>query len=157
MINIFCPNGISSQKIITKLARKEFGEAIGTVNSYVELKRAVIKVLKKLKPIELEENRLETLVAIKHIEENDFSKFISIRFAYWAMLLTIAVMLTGDVPIYIYFNMSKKMFGNTVMIILIFILVTMSRTMHAQHDELEYLNFKLICFDELIGTKKRKK
>ena len=142
MINIFCPNGISSQKIITKLARKEFGEAIGTVNSYVELKRAVIKVLKKLKPIEL--------------EENDFSNFISIRFAYWAMLLTIAVMLTGDVPIYIYFNMSKKMFGNTVMIILIFILVTMSRTMHAQHDELEYLNFKLICFDELIGTKKRK-
>lgn len=113
-------------------------------------------MLKKLKPIELEENRLETLVAIKHIEENDFSNFISIRFAYWAMLLTIAVMLTGDVPIYIYFNMSKKMFGNTVMIILIFILVTMSRTMHAQHDELEYLNFKLICFDELIGTKKRK-
>ena len=51
---------------------------------------------------------------------------------------------------------TKKMFGNTVMIILIFILVTMSRTMHAQHDELEYLNFKLICFDELIGTKKRK-
>mgnify|MGYP000167360993 FL=1 len=49
MINIFCPNGISSQKIITKLARKEFGEAIGTVNSYVELKRAVIKVLKKLR------------------------------------------------------------------------------------------------------------
>lgn len=52
--------------------------------------------------------------------------------------------------------MSKKMFGNIVMIILIFILITMSRTMHVQHAQMEYLNFKLICFDELIGTKKKK-
>lgn len=82
MKGIFSPNGVGSLKIINQLAKKEFGNEIGTANSYVELKRDIIKVLRKKTARELEENKLATLVNIKSIEENNFSDFISVRFAY---------------------------------------------------------------------------
>lgn len=47
MKGIFSPNGVGSLKIINQLAKKEFGNEIGTANSYVELKRDIIKVLRK--------------------------------------------------------------------------------------------------------------
>ena len=37
MKGIFSPNGVGSLKIINQLAKKEFGNEIGTANSYVEL------------------------------------------------------------------------------------------------------------------------
>ena len=69
MKGIFLPNGVGSLKIINQLAKKEFGNEIGTANSYVELKRDIIKVLRKKTARELEENKLATLVNIKSIEE----------------------------------------------------------------------------------------
>lgn len=141
---------------MTKLSKKEFGDCIGEPNNYVELKRKVVKTLRKLDSNDFEENRLDTLVAIKHIEENDFGNFISIRFAYWGIILAIAVMVIGDVPIYEYFNMSRSVFGKVSIAALLILLVLTSRTMHYQHDQLEYLNFKLICFDEILGNIKKK-
>lgn len=156
MKGIFLQNGVGSLKIINQLAKKEFGNEIGTANSYVELKRDIIKVLRKKTARELEENKLATLVNIKSIEENNFSDFISVRFAYWGMTISIAILMIGNVPINSYFNMTKKTFGTLVATGIIILLVTMSRTIHMQHDELEYLNFKLICFDEIIGNRKKK-
>lgn len=156
MKNIFCSNGMTSSEVIMKLAKKEFGKQIKNCNSYVELKREIISALRKLSATELEENRLNTLVGIKHLEENDFGNFISVRFAYWGMLIAIAALLVESTPIYQYFNMSKGVFGRCVVVGVIVLLITMSRTIHIQHDELEYLNFKLICFDELLGNGKRK-
>ena len=148
--NIFCPNGIHSLKILSKLAKKEFGDSIKDVNSYVELKREITKSLSKLSARELEENKLDTLVAIKHLEQNDFGNFISLRFTYWAFIITIAVMIIGDVPIYTYFNMSKGTFAEIMCILLTLLLITIARTINYQHDELEYLHFKLICFEEIV-------
>lgn len=152
---LFCPNGLAPAKIIKKLARKEFGDCIKEADSYVEIKRQIISALRKMTPRELEENKIETLVGIKHLEQNDFGNFISVRLAYWGMILTIAVMIIGDIPIYTYFNMSKRLFGDIVCIALTILLITMSRTINRQHDELEYLNFKLICFDEMLGNRKK--
>lgn len=149
MKNPFAPNGITAIKIIYKLAKLEFGEAIKESNDFISLKRDIIRVLKKMKPDELEENRLNTLVEIEHINQNDFGNFISIRFAYWGMIIAIAVMVIGDIPIYSFFNMSRRSFGNMIIIALTLLLLTMARTIHIQHDRLEYLNFKLICFEEL--------
>ncbi len=155
MKNIFCPNGMNSSTVIECLARKEFGNKISATSSYVELKREIIKVLRKMPISDLEENRLKTLVDIKHIEENDFGNFISVRFAYWGMILAIAVMVIDNAPIYSYFDISKRSFVIIIICSLVVLLVTMSRTIHIQHDELEYLNFKLICFDELLGNKRK--
>lgn len=155
MKNPFAPNGITSSKIIYKLAREEFGDLIRSSKSYVSLKRDIVRALWKMPPEEREENKLGTLVGIEHIKQNDFANFISVRFAYWGMMIAIAVMVIGDVPIYNYLNMSKRNFGNLVMVILSVLLVSMARTIHMQHDQLEYLNFKLICFDEILGNKKK--
>lgn len=153
---IFCPNGIASSRVITKLARKEFGDNITECHSYVDLKNQIVKVLRKMSAKEFEENEIDTLVGIKHLEENDFGNFISVRLAYWGLIIAIAVMAIGDVPIYEYFNLSKKAFGIIICIILTILLVTMARIIHYQHDQLEYLNFKLICFDEVLGNRKNK-
>lgn len=62
MRNIFTPNGVTSSKIICRLAQQEFGDIIRESNNYVTIKRDIIKTLKKMKPDELEENYLDTLV-----------------------------------------------------------------------------------------------
>lgn len=59
---------------------------------------------KKLKSDELEEHRLDVLVGMEHLVQNDFGNFISVRFAYWGLILAILVIIIGDVPIYDYFN-----------------------------------------------------
>ena len=150
MKNPFSPNGVTSSKIIYRLAKEEFGDAINDNNSYVSIKRDIVIKFKKMKPDELEENRLETLVEIEYLKQNDFSNFISVRFAYWGMMIAIAVMAIGDIPIYTYFDMSKRCFAYLVTAVLIVLLVTMARTIHEQHDRLEYLNFKLRGFMEYI-------
>jgi len=155
MKNPFAPNGITSSKIIYTLAREEFGELIQKSRSYISLKRDIVRALRKMETDEREENRLNTLVGIEHLKQNDFGNFISVRFAYWGMMIAIAVMVIGDVPIYSYFNMSKRNFGNAVMTLLGVLLIAMARTIHTQHDQLEYLNFKLICFEEMLGNRKK--
>lgn len=152
--NPFAPNGIITSKIIYKFAKEEFGNIIKESNSYNSIKHDIIRALKRMKPNEQEENRLDTLVEIEHLKQNDFGNFISVRFAYWGMIIAIVVMIIGDVPIYQYFNMSRRCFGSVIIILLTVLLLTMSRTIHMQHDRLEYLNFKLICFEELNGNKK---
>ena len=127
MRNPFAPNGIKSTKIIYRLAQKEFGNAIKASSSFLSIKKDITKVLKKLKSDELEEHRLD---------------------------VAILVIIIGDVPIYDYFNMSKLCFGNVVMILLLILLITMARTIHMQHDQMEYLNFKLICINELLEERK---
>lgn len=157
MKNPFSPNGVTSSKIIYRLAKEEFGDSIKKSDSYGSIKHDIIRALKRMKPNEREENRLQTLVDIEHLKQNDFGNFISVRFAYWGLMVAIVVMIIRDVPIYSYFNMSKRGFGNMVAILLTVLLVTMARTIHIQHDQLEYLNFKLICFDELEESKKNVK
>lgn len=154
MRNPFAPNGIKSTKIIYRLAQKEFGNAIKASSSYLSIKNDIIKALKKMKPNELEEHRLDVLVGMEHLVQNDFSNFISVRFTYWGLILAIVVIIIGDVPIYEYFNMSKLCFANMVMMLLSILLVTMARTIHIQHDQMEYLNFKLICINELLEQRK---
>lgn len=85
MKNPFAPNGVTSSKIIYRLAKEEFGNSIKENNSYGSLKRDIIRVLKRMKPNEQEENRLDTLVGIEHLKQNDFGNFISVRFAYWGI------------------------------------------------------------------------
>ena len=111
MRNPFAPNGIKSTKIIYRLAQKEFGNAIKASSSYLSIKNDIIKALKKMKPNELEEHRLDVLVGMEHLVQNDFSNFISVRFTYWGLILAIVVIIIGDVPIYEYFNMSKLCFA----------------------------------------------
>lgn len=155
MKNPFAPNGVTSSKIIYRLAKEEFGNSIKENNSYGSLKIDIIRALKRMKPNEQEENRLDTLVGIEHLKQNDFGNFISVRFAYWGLIIAIAVMIIGDVPVYTYFNMSRRCFGTIIIILLTILLVTMARIIHKQHDQLEYLNFKLICFEELNENKKK--
>lgn len=149
MKSILTPNGTGSYQVILNLAREEFGDKITDSKSYLGLKKDIIRCLRSLSHDELEENRLDTLVGIKHLQENDFANFISVRFAYWGMMLTMVIMIIGDIPIYTYFSLNKRQFAGMEIAVLIILLVTMSRTIHRQHDQLEYLNFKMICFEEI--------
>ncbi len=63
-------------------------------------------------------------------------------------MLAIAVMIIGDVPIYNYFSMSKYDFGYITTLLLTVLLVITARTIHIQHDQIEYLKFKLMCIND---------
>lgn len=147
--NPFSPNGVGSLQIIYNQAKTEFGFDIKEPNSYSMIKKDIIRALKKMKVSDLEENYLNTVIGIEHLQQNDFGSFISVRLVYWGLMITIAVIVAGEIPIYQYFNISKKIFGTICILGLFIMLMTMSRTIHTQHDQLEYLKFKLICFDEI--------
>lgn len=147
--NVFAPNGVNSLHTIYTQAKSEYGVAINEPNNYSTLKMDLIRVLKMKKPSEIEEIYLDTIIGIGHLEQNDFSNFLSVRFAYWGMLITVATVAVGDIPIYQYFNMSKRFFGSSCIFVLLFLLISMSKTIHMQHDQMEYLKFKLICLDEI--------
>lgn len=147
--NPLSPNGMGSLQIIYNQAKTEFGASIRVPNSYIMIKKDILSALKKMKSTDFEENYLNTVVAIEHLQQNDFGNFISVRFAYWGLLIAVSVIVVGETPIYQYFSISKKSFGNILICILLVILITMARTIHIQHDQLEYLKFKLICFDEI--------
>ena len=83
-------------------------------------------------------NKLETLTEIEHIKQYDFGNFMAIRLAYWAMMVSIAVLVIGTTPIHVYFNMSKSSFGKIVMLFLTILLVVMSRIIHKQHSKRYY-------------------
>lgn len=152
---LFCPNGVCSIEVITNLARKEFRDKIKNYSTYFELKNDVLKELRKLEYKEFEENRLDTLIGIEHLKQNDFGNFVSVRFAYWGLMITVMLTIIGGDSIYAYFNMSKWGFAKAVMIVLTILLVSIARTIHMQHDKLEYFNFKLICFEEILGNKRK--
>lgn len=156
MRNFFVPNGTTSLEIIYKLAKEEFGDEIKESNNYLSIKMDVIKVLRKMESNELEEIRLDTIVGLEHLSQNDFGNFISIRFVYWTLICTIATMIIGDVPIYEYFNIGKRAFGYIVMILLTVLLVITARTIHIQHDQIEYLRFRLMCINELCESIERR-
>jgi len=152
---LFCPNGMCANEIIENLARKEFGNNVKTNSTYVELKRSVIRELKSLNYIEFEENRLDTLIGTDHLKQNDFGNFISVRFAYWGLMITVMLTIVGVNPIYTYLNMSKSNFARLAVILLTALLVSMSRMIHVQHDKLQYFNFKMICFDEILESRNK--
>jgi hypothetical protein len=150
---LFCPNGIAANQILENLAKKEFGDKIKINSTYVELKNSVIRELKNMKHDEFEENRLDALIGAEHLKQNDFSNFVSVRFAYWGLMITVMLTIIGENPIYTYFNMSKYNFGKLVAVILTVILISMSRMIHMQHDQLQYFSFKMICFDEILKNR----
>lgn len=150
-VRIFCPNGLGDE-CISIYAKEEFPD-IKESNTFVQLKKGIIKCLQRLSPTELEENRLLTLVEIEHIKQNDFSNFSSIRFAYYALILAVFSMANIQTPLHELFHLSKPMFWNLVLLAFTIMLIIMSRTIHTQHDRLMYLNFKILCFEEMEKNK----
>lgn len=69
---ILFPNGKKAFEIIHKLAKAEFGNDIDKCKKYFDLKKGIIRFLKRLNEQEFEEYTLSTLVNIEHLKLNDF-------------------------------------------------------------------------------------
>lgn len=103
---------------------------------------------------DLENKRLETIVAINHIKENDFGGYMSIKFAYWAIIIsTLSTIYQGNVFEIIGLNKFEAVFFVTVMF-LAFLLI-LGGVIHRQHHQLEYLNFKLHCIDTMMEERRK--
>lgn len=153
MNRLLFPNGHHSFEIIYKLAKEEFGDSIGECKDYLSLNKKIVSALKKMNKQELEDNRLKTLVNIEHYKVNDFAGYMSVKFTYWSLIIATLLTIFND-NVYKYFNVNEIDLFKIVTILFTIFLIVMSRTIHIQHDKLEYYNFKLICFEELENRRK---
>lgn len=143
---ILFPNGKKAFDIIHKLSKDEFGNDVNGCKNYLSLKKGIISCLKKMNRQDFEENALSTIVNIEHIKENDFGSYMAIKFAYWAIILaTISTIYDGNV--FEFIGLSKIISLCIVITIFTIFLLIMGHTIRKQHNQLEYLNFKLMCID----------
>lgn len=97
---------------------------------------------------EFEENELLILINIEHINQNDFGKYISLKFAYWAIIVTtVSTIYNGN--IFEFIGLNKIQFVTIIMVIFTVFLLIMGNTVRKQHNQLEYLKFKLLCINAL--------
>ncbi len=151
---ILFPNGKKAFEIILNLSKNEFGDYIDGCENYVDLKKRIISSLKKMKEQEFEENVLTTLVGIEYIKENDFGSYMTIKFAYWAIILaTVSNVYQGS--LFDFFGLNKLISLCIVMIIFTIFLLIMGNKIRRQHNSLEYLNFKLICINVVKSEKEK--
>ncbi len=151
---ILFPNGKKAFEIIYKLSKDEFGNYMDGCINYVNLKKRIISCLRKMNEQEFEENVLSTLIDIEHMKENDFGSYMTIKFTYWAIILaTVSTIYNGNILELM--GLSKISSLCVVMIIFTIFLLIMGSTIRQQHNTLEYLNFKLICINEVKSEKEK--
>ena len=143
---ILFPNGKKVFDIIHKLSQVEFGKDVTGCKNYLSLKNGIISSLKKMNRQDFEENALSTVANIEHLKENDFGGYMTTKFAYWAIILAV-ISTIYDGNIFEIIGLSKIISLNIVMIIFTIFLLIMGRTIRVQHNQLEYLNFKLMCIN----------
>lgn len=148
---ILFPNGKRAFNIIHKLAKNEFGNDLSECKNYFDLKKEIIRLLKKMKEQEFEENTLATVVHIEHIKQNDFGNYMALKFSYWAIILATVSMIDPDLilNIFNFIGLSKMMFISIVFMIFTIFLLIMAHTIRNQHNQLEYLNFKMLCINTI--------
>lgn len=145
---ILYPNGKKSFDIIHKLSKDEFDNDVNGCKNYLSLKKEIINSLKKMNRQDFEENAISTIVNIEHINKNDFGNYMAVKFAYWAIILSaISTLYNGNV--FELMGLSDFNSLSIVMIIFTVFLLVMGRTIHIQHNQLEYLNFKLMCINTI--------
>lgn len=153
---ILFPNGKRAFEIIHKLAKEEFGDNICKCKSYLDLQRDIISSLKKMKEKDFEENILSTLVGIEHLKQNDFGSYMALKFSYWAIILaTVSTIYSGNIFEVIGLDKIKSL--SIVLIVFTIFLLLMGHTIRSQHNQLEYLNFKLQCINMIKNEREKQR
>lgn len=83
-------------KIIVKYAKKDFKNELIKSDSYLAVQNSIVMILKKEKNSELNEILFNTEMDIQYSELYNFDTFMSIRFAFYAIVLAIfSIILTS--------------------------------------------------------------
>lgn len=151
---MFFPNGHDSLSIIYNLAQKEFGTEIINCKEFTTIKKNIIGRLKSKKN-ELEEYRLKTLAQINHQEINDYGNYMSVKFSYWSLIIAVLLSTFHEI-LFEELGVDKMKFTIVVVVFFTGFLILMAKTIHYQHDQLEYLRFKLLCINEIAEKGNRR-
>lgn len=148
---ILFPNGKRTYTIIHKLAKEEFGNDIDKCTDYYRLKKEIIRLLKRKNAEEFEKNVLATVVHIEHIKQNDFGNYMTLKFSYWAIILATISMIDSDFILKLlkFAGLNEIIIMSIVLVIFTVFLLIMAHTIRNQHNQLEYLNFKMLCINTL--------
>lgn len=152
MLGIFNINN-DPFKIILKQLKKEFKNKKINTDSYVGLQNSLIEIFKKERKPQLTELKMETEVNIQYLELYNFDIFVSIRYAFYALVLAIITIVISNPALQSQFKISQVNFVVGSIIFLIFILITHRTTSEKQKHELIYLKFKLQCLNAVLSEK----
>lgn len=128
--------------ILIKYLKKELNILVPKGSNFNEIRNVVIKEFKKYSRKELINKKYELNTVITGLELHNIDNFISIRFAFYALIVAIIVMIKG-------FDLQPYL--NLILIILTAILISFRYTSDIQKDRMLYYKFKLDCINELLG------
>lgn len=151
---ILFPNGKKAFEILYKLSTEEFGKNIEKCKSYLDLKKEIMISLEKINEQEFDNYELTVLIHIEHMNQNDFGSYMSMKFAYWAVILaTLSTIYDGN--IFEVIGLSKFLSLCITLLIFTIFLLFMGHQIRQQHNCLEYLKFKLICINAIKDKKEK--
>lgn len=132
----------SASQIIYRQAKKDLKVSISNNKKLSDVKISVIKELRKIPNKDLLNEKSELEIDILYIELHNIDNFISIRLAFYALVLAIIVLMKKiDINQHI----------NQILWILIFILVSFRYASDTQKNRILYYKFKLNCIKDITG------
>lgn len=129
---------------IYRQARKDLKISSLNCNNYFDIKSNVSKELRKVSNIKLINEKSELEIEIIYTELHNIDNFISIRFAFYALVLAIVVLIKG---------IDLNQYMKQIICGLIFILVSFRYVSDLQKDRILYYKFKLNCIQEILSPK----
>lgn len=132
----------SVSQIIYIQAKKDLKISLPSNKKLSDVKINIIKELKKMSNKDLINEKSELEMNILYIELHNIDNFISIRLAYYALVIAVIVLIKG-----IDFDQYMKQ----IILALILILASFRYTSDTQKDRIIYYKFKLSCIEEILG------
>lgn len=132
--------------ILINYVKKDLNVLIPKENNFAEIRNVVIKELRKSSYKELVNEKYELNSYITYLELYNIDNFVSIRFAFYALVVAIVVMIKG-------FNLEPYL--NLVFGVLTAMLISFRCTSDKQKDRKLYYKFKLECINELLKNDKK--
>lgn len=126
---------------LVKYAKKDFEISIPKDSEFIVIKNNVIKELKKLSHKDLINLKSELQLIITSLQLHNIDAFMSIRFAFYTIVITIVVIIKG---------INLEHYIRYIVWGLIFVLISFRYTSDTQKDRMLYYKFKLDCINELL-------
>jgi hypothetical protein len=127
---------------LVRYVKKDFKISIPKHSKFADIKKHVIKELRKLSRKELIDKRSELNLDIANLELHNFDNFVSVRFAYYALVLAIVVMIK---------EINLENYIGYIFGVLTLMLVSFRHTSDVRKDRMLYYKFKLDCVTEILG------
>lgn len=141
------PYGNSPFEILKNCVKKEFNKEEVNANSYTELKNEIKHAinLKYTNRKAIDEYYLQNLVEKEHQNQYNLVSYFSMKYAAFALMISVFSLIAGylELPFSTFF---------VILVWIVWTVIMSYRGVHKQQGQIEYLQFKLRCLEEIVKS-----